>query len=215
MESATSLLTSYRSPLTSRISRVLAAATTAAVTTAGLVACAGAPLTGAKAPVPLTGDPNRTYALSQVFLLQMTEPEVADTTVRVRRGVARVIVLRHPAPDHLTFAELLLPAAAFDTTGADSVDVTIHPRLGLYGIDFTTSSVLKAATLTFKYAVHFKRPDDARTLFPSDVGFERALAIGKESPGGTIVFQRSDRPAADNLSTDLTSAGSYVVGAPK
>ena len=135
--------------------------------------------------------------------------------MRVRRGVARVIVLRHPAPDHLTFAELLLPAAAFDTTGADSVDVAIHPRPGLYGIDFTTSSPLKSATLTFKYAVHFKKPDDARTLFPSDVAFERVLAIGKESPGGTIVFQRSYRPAADNLSTDLTSAGSYVVGAPK
>lgn len=204
------LLTAHCSPLTSRISRMLAAATTT-----GLLACAGAPLNGAKAPVPYTGDPSRTYALSQVFLLQKSEPDVADTTVRVRRGVARVIVLRHAAPDHLTFAELLLPATAFDTTGADSVDVAIHPRPGLYGIDFTTSSLLKSATLTFKYAVHFKKPDDARTLFPSDVGFERVLAIGKESPGGTIVFQRSYRPAADNLSTDLTSAGSYVVGAPK
>jgi hypothetical protein len=210
MESATSPLAAHLSPLTARISRVLAAATTAA-----LLACAGARLTGAKPPAPYTGDPSRTYALSQVFLLQKSEPEVADTTVRVRRGVARVIVLRHPAPDHLTFAELLLPATAFDTTGADSVDVAIHPRAGLYGIDFTTSSLLKSATLTFKYAVHFKKPDDASTLFPADVVFERVLAIGKESPGGTIVFQRSYRPAADNLSTDLTSAGSYVVGAPK
>lgn len=204
------LLTSHFSPVTSRISRTLAAATTA-----GVVACAAAPLTSAKAPLPYTGDPSRTYALSQVFLLQKTEPEIGDTTVRVRRRVARVIVLRHPAPDHLTFAELLLPAGAFDSTGPDSVDVTIRPRRGVYGIDLATSSTLKTATLTFKYAVHFKEPDDARTLFPSDVAFERVLAIGKESPGGTVVFQRSYRPAADNLSADLTSAGSYVVGAPK
>jgi hypothetical protein len=187
----------------------------AAATTAGLVACTSAPLTGAKAPVPLTGDPKRTYALSQVYLLQMSDPPVADTTVRVRPGVARVIILRHAAPDHLTFAELLLPATAFDTTGADSVDVAIRPRPGLYGVDLTTSATLKSATLTFKYAVHFKAPDDARTVFGSDVAFERVLAIGQLGPGETIVFQRSYRPAADNLSTELRSAGSYVVGAPK
>ena len=47
------------------------------------------------------------------------------------------------------------------------------------------------------------------------VAFERVLAIGKLGPNQTIVFQRSTRPATDNLSTALTSAGSYVVGAPK
>ncbi len=187
----------------------------AAATTAGLVACASAPLTGAKAPVPFTGDPHRIYALSQVYLLQKSEPPVADTTVRVRRGVARVIMLRHAAPDYLTFAELRLPAAAFDTTGGDSVDVAIRPRPGVYGVDLTTSAVLKSATLTFKYAVHFKAPDEARAALGSDVAFERVLAIGKLGPGETIAFQRSYRPAADNLSTELTAAGSYIVGAPK
>jgi len=29
------------------------------------------------------------------------------------------------------------------------------------------------------------------------------------------VFQRSTRPATDNLAATITSAGSYVVGAPK
>jgi hypothetical protein len=47
------------------------------------------------------------------------------------------------------------------------------------------------------------------------VALERVLAIGKLGPNETIVFQRSSRPAADNLSITLTSAGSYVVGAPK
>ena len=47
--------------------------------------------------------------------------------------------------------------------------------------------------------MHFQAPGDARVAFGSDVGFERVLAIGKLGPGETIVFQRSLRPAADNL----------------
>ena len=210
MVSGIPLLTSHFSPLTSRISRMLAAATTA-----GLVACAAATRTGGKAPPPSTGDPGRTYALSQVHLLHASGPPVADTTVRVRRGVKRVIVLHHAAPDDLTFAEVTIPATGFDTTGTDSVDVGIHVRPGLYAVDLTTSALLRSATLTFKYPVHFQAPGDARVAFGSDVGFERVLAIGKLGPGETIVFQRSLRPAADNLSTTLTAAGSYVIGAPK
>jgi hypothetical protein len=129
--------------------------------------------------------------------------------------VKRVIVVRHPAPDDLTFAELAIPATGFDSTATGSIDVAIHVRPGLYGIDLTTSAPLRAATLTFKYPVHFQAPGDARAAFGSNVAFEHALAIGKLGPGETIVFQRSYRPAADNLSTALTAAGSYVVGAPK
>lgn len=210
MESAVPLLTSYFSRLPPRISRMVAAATTA-----GLVACAAAARSAGKAPPPSTGDPGRTYALSQVYLLHASGPPVADTTVRVRRGVKRVIVLRHAAPDDLTFAELTLPATGFDSTATDSVDVGIHARPGLYGIDLTTSAPLRSATLTFKYPVHFQAPEDARVAFGSDVAFEHLLAIGKLGPGETIVFQRSYRPAADNLSTTLTGAGSYVAGAPR
>ena len=210
MESRIPPLTSYLSPRTSRISRLAAAATTAV-----LFSCASAAVTPGKPPAPFTGDPTRTYTLSQVYLLQVSDPPVPDTTVRVRRGVPRVILLRHPAPDDLTFAELAIPTTAFDSTSADSVDVAIHVRPGVYGVDLTTSAPLKAATLTFKYAVHFQAPADARTATGSDVAFERLLAIGKLGAGETIVFQRSQRPAADNLSAALASAGSYVVGAPK
>jgi hypothetical protein len=210
MESDLPRLTAFGPPLTARISRLLVAATTA-----GVIACASAPLTAGKPPAPFTGDPARTYALTQVYLLHASEPAVPDTSVRVRRGVPRVIVLRHPAPDDLTFAELAIPAVAFDSTAADSVDVAIHVRPGIYGVDVTTSAPLKSATLTVKYAVHFQAPPEARTAFGSDVLFERALAIGKLGPGETVVFQRSYRPAADNLSTTLAAAGSYVVGAPK
>jgi len=187
----------------------------AAATTAGLVACASATRTAGKPPPPSTGDPGRPYALSQVHLLRVSGPPVADTTVRVPRGRKRVIVLRHAVPDNLTFAELAIPAAGFDTTAADSVDIAIHVRPGVYGIDLTTSAPLRSATLTFQYPVHFQSPGDARRAFGSDVAFERLLAIGKLGPGETIAFQRSYRPAADNLSTALTAAGSYVIGAPK
>ena len=187
----------------------------AAATTAGLMACAAATHTPGKAPPPSTGDPGRTYALSQVYLLHTSGPPVADTTVRIRRGAKRVIVLRHAAPDDLTFAELTIPATGFDSTATDSVDVGIHVRPGVYAVDLTTSAPLRSATLTFKYPVHFQAPGDARVALGSDVGFERVLAVGRLGPGETIVFQRSYRPAADNLSTDLTAAGDYAVGAPK
>jgi hypothetical protein len=187
----------------------------AGATTAGLVACAAATRTPGKPPPPSTGDPGRSYALSQVYLLHASGPPVADTTVRVRRGVKRVIVLRHAAPDGLTFAELAIPATGFDSTGSDSVDVGIRVRPGVYGMDLTTSAPLRSATLTFKYPVHFEAPGDARVALGSGVAFERALAIGKLGPGETIIFQRSYRPAADNLSTTLTAAGGYLIGAPK
>jgi hypothetical protein len=187
----------------------------AAATTAGLIACAGAARPAGGAPPPSTGDPGRTYALAQVYLLHASGPLVADTTVRLRPGVKRVIVLRHAAPDDLTFAELTIPPTGFDSAAAGLVDVGIRVRPGLYGIDLTASAPLRSATLTFKYPVHFQAPEDARTAFGSDVAFERVLAIGKLGPGETIVFQRSYRPAADNLSTTITAAGSYVVGAPK
>lgn len=188
----------------------------AAGTIALALGCGGArPLATANPAVPTTGDPSRTYALSQVLLLAIDSLPPRDTTVRVRRGLPRVIVIRHPAPDDLTFATLALPARAFDSTATDSVTVGIHIRPGTYGLDLTVSAPLREATLTFKYPVHFAAPADARTAFGSDVAFERVLAIGKLGPGETIVFQRSTRPATDNLAIMLSAAGSYVVGAPK
>jgi len=153
--------------------------------------------------------------LSQVILLHVDSLSPDDTVVKVRRGQPRVIVIRHPQPDELAFADLALPAQAFDSTAGDSVTVSVHIRPGLYGLDLTTSAPLKQGTLTFKYPVHFTAPAEATAAFGSDVAFEHVLAIGKLGPNETIVFQRSSRPASDNLSVALTSAGSYVVGAPK
>jgi hypothetical protein len=211
MDSEFPLLTSYVSLLTRGVVWGLAGGTMAL-----LLGCGGnRPIAATGPSIPTTGDPTRTYALSQVVLLQLDSLRPNDTTVRVRRGVPRVIVIRHPAPDDLTFGELALPAQAFDSTAADSVTVGIHIRPGVYGVDLTTSAPLRTATLTFKYPVHFAAPAEARTAFGSDVAFERALAIGKLGADETIVFQRSTRPATDNLAATITSAGGYVVGAPK
>jgi hypothetical protein len=180
------------------------------------LACASArPVITVKQTDTTTGDPTRTYNLTQVFLLHVDSLSPSDTAVKVRRGQPRVIVIRHPAPDELAFADLALPAQAFDSTAGDSVTVSVHIRPGLYGLDLTTSAPLREGTLTFKYPVHFAAPADARAAFGSDVAFERVLAVGKLGPNETIVFQRSSRPATDNLAIALSSAGSYVVGAPK
>jgi hypothetical protein len=209
MEAGLLLICPRASLLGSRIFRGLAGGTIALA-----LACAAArpPIT-AKPTDTTTGDPTRTYTLNQVLLLHVDSLSPHDTTVKVRRGQLRVIVILHP--DELSFADLTLPAQAFDSTAGDSVTVTIHIHPGLYGLDLTTSAPLREGSLTFKYPVHFSAPADARAAFGSDVAFERVLAIGKLGPNQTIVFQRSTRPATDNLSTALTSAGSYVVGAPK
>ena len=211
MEARVSLIRPDGSRLGPRMFRGLA---TGAIALA--LACASArPVITAKQTDTTTGDPTRTYNLTQVFLLHVDSLSPTDTAVKVRRGQPRVIVIRHPAPDELAFADLALPAQAFDSTAGDSVTVSVHIRPGLYGLDLTTSAPLREGTLTFKYPVHFTAPADARAAFGSDVAFERVLAVGKLGPNETIVFQRSSRPATDNLSIALSSAGSYVVGAPK
>jgi hypothetical protein len=211
MEAGFPLICPRASRRVSRIFRGLAAGTIALTS-----ACGGARSAITVKPTDTTtGDPTRTYSLSQVILLHVDSLSPDDTVVKVRRGQPRVIVIRHPQPDELAFADLALPAQAFDSTAGDSVTVSVHMRPGLYGLDLTTSAPLKLGTLTFKYPVHFAAPAEAKAAFGSDVAFERVLAIGKLGPKETIVFQRSSRPASDNLSTALTSAGSYVVGAPK
>src|SRR5690242_2181627 len=168
MDSATPLPAARYLRVTPRWLRPLGAVTL------GLMLGCGAtrPITTTSTVAPTTGDPSRTYSLGQVFLLGIDSMPPPDTTVRVKRGAARVIVIRHPAPDDLTFGELALPAQAFDSTGPDSVSVDIRIRRGVYGLDLTTSAPLRAATLTFKYAVHFAAPAEARKAFGSDVAFE-------------------------------------------
>lgn len=177
--------------------------------------CGGAkPAPAAPKPNPTTGNPDRSYPLSGVYLLGASGVPAADTTLRLGRGESRVVVLRHGPPDNLTFAELFFPADAFTGTG-DSVRVTIRPRPGIYGIDLETEAPLVSARLRFKYAVHFVAPADARRRYGSETAFEQALAIGQVRHDDTVVFLISSRPGPDNLEAALPGAGRYVVGAPK
>lgn len=179
-------------------------------------ACA-APNPTAPAPRPpnTTGDPSRTYALDQVYVLEVAGVPPDDTTLSVALGVHRVIVLRHGPPDNLTFAEVTLPAAAADSAPAarDSVRLQISPRPGVYGIDLESTAPVAGASVTFKYPVHFSAPVEATKQFGSDAAFEAVLAVGQLVPGG-IRFLVSSRPASDNLRAALPGPGSYVVGAP-
>jgi hypothetical protein len=150
-----------------------------------------------------------------VYLLGASGVPPRDTTVELKTGQPRIVVLRHGPPDNLTFAELAFPAEAFGPGAGDSVRVTIHPRPGLYGLDLASAAPFTAVQLTFKYAVHFSAPEAARRQFGADEAFERVLAIGRVEPGDQIVFLVSTRPAPDNLQTTLPGPGTYLVGAPK
>ena len=182
------------------------------------IAACGSPNPAAPVPKPsnTTGDPSRTYALNQVFLLEMAGVPPNDTTLNVARGARRVIVLRHGAPDNLIFADVTLPAEAFDSApGADSVRLSIRPRPGVYGVDLESAATPAGAAVTFEYPVHFSAPADARRKYGSDAAFEAVLAVGHLLPSGGIRFLISTRPAADNLRAALPGPGNYVVGAPR
>lgn len=183
------------------------------------IAACGSPNPAAPAPKPpsTTGDPSRSFALEQVFLLEMAGVPPDDTTLSVARGVRRVIVLRHGPPDNLVFADVALPGERPDSGAPqpDSVRLSIRPRPGVYGVDIESAAFPAGATVTFEYPVHFSAPAEARRRYGSDAAFEAVLAVGELLPGGGIRFLISTRPASDNLRAALPSAGSYVVGAPR
>lgn len=182
-----------------------------------IAACASPnPAAPAPKPASTTGDPLRTYALDQVFLLEVAGVPPDDTTLSVARGARRVIVLRHGPPDNLVFAEVTVPPEAFDSAaGSGPVRLAIRPRPGVYGVDLESSATILGATVTFKYPVNFSAPVEATQKYGSDVAFEAVLAVGQLLPDGGIRFLVSERPASDNLRAALPGPGSYVVGAPK
>lgn len=125
-------------------------------------------------------------------------------------------MLRHGPPENMVFARLTFTAAAFGDSG-QTVQVDVHPRPGLYGLDVTTSLPLRdgGGTVVFEYARYFSAPARARQVYGSDAAFERALAVGRRLPDGQIELLPSFRPAADNLGAALPAPGSYLVAAPQ
>jgi hypothetical protein len=158
----------------------------------------------------------RVLPLQRVLLLETAGPPPSDTSVTFPTGSPRAIVLRHGPPENIVFARLMFTAAAFGDSG-QTVQVDVHPRPGVYGLDLTTSLPLRerGATIVFDYARYFSASAQARHVYGSDAAFERALAVGRLMPEGQIELLPSFRPAADNLGATIPAAGSYLVAAPQ
>lgn len=135
----------------------------------------------------------------------------ADTTHRFAAATGRVIVLRHPAPDHSVFALLTVPARE----GADSLTVRLTPVRDRYAITIAGDALPRGTTLTFSYAIHFAPPAGASARYPTALRLERALAIGRLEGDGRVQLLASERPASDVLRAALTGPGTYLVAAPR
>lgn len=135
----------------------------------------------------------------------------SDTTHRFAARQGRVIVLRHPAPDHSVFALLTIPPADRD----DSLTVRVAPVPGRYSVAITGDPLPSGTTLAFSYAIHFAPPDSARPRYPTGSRFERALAIGQLQSDGRVQLLASERPAMDVLRTAISGRGTYLVAAPR
>ena len=160
----------------------------------------------------------RTLPLARVIVLETSGPPPSDTSVSFTAGTAHVIVLRHGPPENIVFAQLSFGADAFADSG-QTVRVEVHPRPGVYGLDLSTSLPIRAAPegarVLFDYARYFSAPLRARQVHGSDIAFEHALAVGRLLPDNQIELLPSTRPAPDNLSARMPSAGSYLVAAPQ
>lgn len=180
-----------------------------------LAACGHAATTAKPAPAPET--PVRVLPLDQLYVLEMAGIPAEDTIVTFATGAARIIVVRHGAPDNTTFAELRFPADAWRGEGVpDSVRVTIHPRPGLYGLDVALSAdAPRGATLRFKYPVHFSAPVAGLRKYGGVARYEQALAVARAVSPTTFGLLQSNRPASDNLEAALPGGGTYLVAAPR
>ena len=153
--------------------------------------------------------------LNKVSVLETSGPPPPDTSVTFTTGSPRVIVLYHGG-ENISFARLTFAAAAFGDSGR-TVEVKVHPRPGIYGLDLNTSLPLRSggAAVTFEYTRYFSASARARRIHGSDVAFERVLAVGRLLPDNQIELLPSIRPQADNLRAALPELGSYLVAGPE
>jgi hypothetical protein len=169
--------------------------------------------------VPLPESPAtpvaRVLPLARVFVLETSGPPPPDTSVTFTTGSPRSIVLYHGG-ESITFARLSFEAGAFGDSGR-TVQVDVHPRPGIYGLDVTTSLPLRgeAAAVTFEYSRYFSAPARARQVYGNDVAFERLLAVGRILPDNQVELLPSTRPAADNLRAALPAPGGYIAAGPQ
>lgn len=178
----------------------------------GLSACGRRPGTRTT-PDPSAG---RVVMMAAAIVLETAGPPPSDTAVSFTTGLTRTIVLRHGPPENVVFAEVDFPPKAFDADSGLPVQVELHPRPGVYGLEVMSTLPLRGgATITFKYPRYFSAPARARQAFGTDVLFERALAVGQVRPDGQLALLPSTRPASDNLRSALPAPGIYLVAAAR
>src|ERR1041385_2586607 len=135
--------------------------------------------------------------LADVFLLEASGAQPDDTVLSVPSRAPRIVVLRRSAPDFGLFAELNFPERTL--TGAGDAAVArlgVHPRPGVYGVDFALEGPLAAA--------------GARQRYGTDIAFGRELAIGRVVGDTLMIFLPTSRPGSDMLSAPLPGPGRYL-----
>jgi len=168
-------------------------------------------------PSPGTGavPPPDPSGIDSVYVLESDGPPPDDTVVTIKSGQARTILLRRGAPDNSLFGTVSFPDSSLVATSGDSAQVTLRTRPGRYGLDVETDGrLVRPARLEFSYAVHFVVPAGARERFGNELGFERALFIGRQQDR-RVVFLPTARPGSDLTAAAITAPGRYLVGAPR
>ncbi len=154
--------------------------------------------------------------IDSIFVLESSGVEPEDTVVKMAVAKGRVILVRRGPPDNSLFARIDVPAIAAVSAGADSLEITIRPRPGRYGVDldFKGDSASRIA-LTFSYALSFVAPAGARARYGSDLGFEKVLLIARLESSGRVTFLPTTSSGADLVTATLPGPGRYIVAAPR
>jgi hypothetical protein len=135
-----------------------------------------------------------------------------DTTLRLRRGESRVVVLRHGPPDRAEFLELQLPATVFADATREQIQLTIRTVPGVYGAEVSADVPWgPGATIAFKYAVHFYPPAEAVRKYRTLTEIDRRLVIGRREQNGDHALYYTTRPAPDVVRAMIPGEGTYVM----
>lgn len=154
--------------------------------------------------------------IGNVFVLESSGAAPEDTTLTIPAGHDRYVLVMYPPPDNTVFAELYFPAGAFAAAPDSPVTLTVTPRPGVFGLDFTSSApVLAGATVTFKYAIHFAAPVAAVHRYGTEDAYNAALEVGRIADDNQLRFLPSEHVTPDDLRSPLPGPGHYLVAAPR
>ena len=171
------------------------------------VSTPGAPAPGPAGPVAVRMAPKGETAPVEVGGVTPN-----DTVIVVRRGVGRVVILRHGPPDRTDFAELTLPATVFAKATNDSILVTIKTRPGVYGLELSADADWGPGTaLAFKYAIHFYPPADALQRYATLTEVDRRLTMARRERNGDLTIYLTSHPAPDVIRAFIPGGGTYVM----